>query len=159
MIWWPHQKSASCDLRLEHSNKLSSSKRYTGIHRAVPSASNPKVSTTPTAVPTENPKNQGEVMSKNIINRKRKQQQEYPMDSLSSSSSDTENVVNININIHGTNHNSLKVKRVKQKSTTTPSYHGERNGTLQELCEKYGCANTLKCKGCSTIFDGSKRMY
>ena len=82
------------------------------------------------------------------------------MDSLSSSSSDTENVVPVNINIHGTNHNSLKVKRVKQvkQKSTTPSYHGEKNGTLQELCEKYGCANTLKCKGCSTIFDGSKRM-
>ncbi len=94
-------------------------------------------------------------MSKNIINRKRKQQQEYAMDSSSSSSSDTENVLvpeNVVVPVK-----QKTSKKVKQKSAT-PSYHGEKNGTLQELCEKYGCANTLKCKGCSTIFDFSKRM-
>jgi hypothetical protein len=88
-------------------------------------------------------------MSKNIINRKRKVQQAEEADELSSTSSDSTIVAVV----------APKVRKAPgPKKADTPSYTGALNGTLQDLHDQFGCEETLKCKGCQTVFDGSKRM-
>lgn len=88
-------------------------------------------------------------MSKNIINRKRKVQQAEEADELSSTSSDSTIVAITTVKPR---------KSPGPKKSTTPSYQGGLNGTLQDLHDQFMCGDTLKCKGCPTIFDGTKRL-
>lgn len=87
-------------------------------------------------------------MSKNVINRKRKVQQQEE-DDLSSTSSE----------------NSIAPPEVVTKKAANTerkpfsNYRDDnKNMTLQDLHDNYNCGNTLKCKGCTNVFDGSKRM-
>jgi len=88
-------------------------------------------------------------MSKNIINRKRKVQQAEEADELSSTSSDS-TIVAITT--------TKPRKSPGPKKSTASSYQGGLNGTLQDLHDQFNCGDTLKCKGCMTNFDGTKRM-
>ena len=86
-------------------------------------------------------------MSKNIIRKRKVQQQE--LDDLSTSSSEESIAPPIVI--------IKQPKKVERKPFSNLS-EDSKNHTLQELDDVYNCGNTLKCKGCDTIFDGTKRM-
>lgn len=86
-------------------------------------------------------------MSKNIISRKRKVQQQQELDELSSTSSEASIVAPITL-----------VPPEKTERKPLLNYTDTKNHSLQDLDDNYDCGNTLKCKGCSTVFDGTKRM-
>ncbi len=87
-------------------------------------------------------------MVRSIINRKRKLQVNE-MDTSASTLSDITEIALIETKP------SSKEKKGTNKMGTN---QGQRNGSLQELHNLYGCGSTLKCMRCPTVFDGTKRM-
>jgi hypothetical protein len=85
-------------------------------------------------------------MSKNIISRKRKVQQQE-LEELSSTSSEGSIAPPVVI----------QAPKVPRKPFSNYS-DDNKNHSLQDLDDNYNCGNTLKCKGCDTVFDGTKRM-